>query len=566
MRMGTLIAITAALAACDSNNASFSGTSTTTGANDAGVGGGVSFGGQDDIGEFAAILGSGGIPTTDMLDANGFFNEHYAPPPQTACTSTLCMTPGVAVGKAWLDGSHQAALQLAIDTNIDPTQYPQLPMNLVVVIDHSGSMAEDGKLDNVKAGLHALIDGLGSDDRLAIVQFSDTVQVLAPFGSDSLDRTGLGTIVDGLQAEGGTDILSGLQQGFALDAAALDPSRQSRVILLSDGLATVGTTDDSAILAGADAAIDQGIELTTVGVGTDFDLTLMRGLAEHGTGNFYFLEDAAAATNVFQQELAYFVTPIALDLQVDAVAGTGWTFGEVIGSTLWTGNTQLGSMHIPAAFVAGRTSEAPAPGTGGRRGGGSMLFIALTPTGMNPPDGKVADLTLTYHTPGSTTPITQTVTLAYPNDPTETPDPPYLSAPEMAPRFAMYNMFLGLRAATQLSATPTCAVVALEATQTAATAWNATQEDPDITADLTLVSEFITNLAAVGADTTGEYTSTTCSQQTGYNGGDDGVGVDYPGDDVDTGNNFMCNVGAKPFAIAPIMLAVLAVIRRRRRR
>src|SRR6185312_8495824 len=165
---------------------------------------------------------------------------------------------------------------------------------------------------------------------------------------------------------GGTDILSGLTQGFQLDVAALDPTRQSRVILLSDGLATSGVTDDTQILAGADQFIAKGIGLTTVGGGTDVDVNLMRGLAEHGTGNFYFLEDAAAATNVFMQELAYFVTPIALDLQVDAVAGTGWTFGEVVGSTLWAGSTQLGSMHIPAAFVANRTSAAPAPGTGGR--------------------------------------------------------------------------------------------------------------------------------------------------------------------------------------------------------
>ena len=551
--------VIAVLGAC-SGNSYDSGSSVAEG--DAGGGGGVSFGGQEDIGELAAILGSGGIPTADMLDANGFFNEHYAPPPQTACTNTLCMTPGVAVGKAWLDGSHQAALQLAIDTNIDPTMYPQLPLNLVVVVDHSGSMAEDGKLDNVKVGLHSLIDTLGDNDRLAIVQFDDTVQVLAPFG-DTLDRAGLGTIVDSLEAAGGTDILSGLTQGFQLDVAALDPTRQSRVILLSDGLATSGTTDDNAILAGADSFIDQGIALTTVGVGSDFDLTLMRGLSEHGSGNFYFLEDAAAAMNVFQQELAYFVTPIALDLQVDAVAGTGWTFGEVVGSTLWAGTTQLGSMHIPAAFVASRTGVAPAPGTGGRRGGGSMLFIALTPTGMNPPDGKVADLTMTYQVPGSTAPITQTVTLAYPNDPSETPDPPYLSAPEMAPRFAMYNMFLGLRAALEATGTPTCAAVALEATQAAATTWNATQENPDIAADLTLVSEFITNLAAIGADTTGEYTAQNCAVATDRPG-DDPAG-DYP-DDPQPNYGYACNVGAKPIAFAPIAFVLLAALRRRRRR
>ncbi len=560
MRRFLLLSI---VAACSGNTSP--GANPTTEASDAGTGGGVSFGGQQDIGEFTAILGSGGIPGSDTLDANGFFNEHYAPPPQTGCTNTLCMTPGVAVGKAWLDGSHQAALQLAIDTNVDPTQYPQLPLSLVVVIDHSGSMAEDGKLDNVKVGLHSLIDTLGDNDRLAIVQFDDSVQTLAAFGSDTLDRAGLGTIVDSIEPAGGTDILQGLTQGFQLDVAALDPTRQSRVILMSDGLATSGVTDDTQILAGADQYIAQGIGLTTVGVGSDFDLTLMRGLAEHGSGNFYFLEDAAAAMNVFAQELSYFTTPIALNLQVDAVAGTGWTFGEVVGSTLWAGTTQLGSMHIPAAFVASRTGVAPAPGTGGRRGGGSMLFIALTPTGMNPADGKVADLTLTYTTPGATTPTVQQVTLAYPNDPSETPDPPYLSAPEMAPRFAMYNMFLGLRAATELAATstPTCAAVALEATQAAATAWNQTQENPDIAADLTLVTEFLTNLASVGADTTNEYTASTCASG-GYNGGDDWP--DPIDDQPAPPQGFMCNASGTPmFALVPIALAVLAARRRRKR-
>src|ERR1700684_916330 len=110
MRRFLLLSI---VAAC--SNGSFSPRANpTTEASDAGTGGGVSFGGPPNIREFTPILGSGGIPGSDTLDANGFFNEHYAPPPQTGCTNALCMTPGVAVGKAWLDGTHQAALQLAI--------------------------------------------------------------------------------------------------------------------------------------------------------------------------------------------------------------------------------------------------------------------------------------------------------------------------------------------------------------------------------------------------------------------------------------------------------------------
>src|SRR5207302_4262286 len=155
------------------------------------------------------------------------------------------------------------------------------------------------------------------------------------------------------------------------------------------------------IITMADSYVSRGIGLTTIGVGQEFDVQLMRGLAEHGAGNFYFLEDASAATEVFMQELDYFVSPLALSLHVDAVAGVGWDFGEVVGSTLWQASTRAGTMDIPAVFVASRTSVGPDPGTGGRRGGGSMLFIALHPNAMNDSAGKVADLTLTYRLPGS---------------------------------------------------------------------------------------------------------------------------------------------------------------------
>src|SRR5512138_3578767 len=92
--------------------------------------GNVGFGGQQDIGEFRGILESGGIPGRDTLDANGFFNEHYNEPPKTDCTRVLCMTPGVSVGRDWLTGAHQATLQIAINTNVDPATVTRKPLNL----------------------------------------------------------------------------------------------------------------------------------------------------------------------------------------------------------------------------------------------------------------------------------------------------------------------------------------------------------------------------------------------------------------------------------------------------
>ena len=358
-------------------------------------GGGVSFGGAQDVGEFRGILDRGEIPGPDTLDANGFFNEHFNAPPPASCGALLCAVPGLSVGRDWLTGAHQATLQISVSTTVDPSTYQRLPMNLVVVVDHSGSMASDGRLDKVKAGLHTMIDNLHDEDRLAIVQFDDRVDVLAPLGT-ALDRTAMHAVVNGLQPRGATDIFDGLSTGFQLLGDAPPGERQNRVIFLSDGNATAGDTVQADILAMAASRVKLGIGLTTIGVGNDFDVELMRGLAEQGAGNFYFLEDPSAATEVFTEELDFFMQPLALDIQLSAAAGPGYQLGEVVGSHLWSAGSRNGSMQIPAVFVASRTSQS---GEQGRRGGGSMIFIHLTPIAGN--TGRVADVTLSYRTPGS---------------------------------------------------------------------------------------------------------------------------------------------------------------------
>lgn len=536
-------------AACSSSSASFD--SSAPGA--PGGGGGVSFGGAQDVGEFRGILERGEIPGPDTLDANGFFNEHFNAPAPASCGALLCAVPGLSVGRDWLTGAHQATLQISVSTPVDPSTYHRLPMNLVVVVDHSGSMASDGRLEKVKAGLHTMIDHLLDTDRLAIVEFDDRVDIDAPLGA-ALDRPALHAIVNRLQPRGSTDIFDGLQAGFRLLGDAPASERQNRVIFLSDGNATAGDTSQDHILAMAASRVKLGIGLTTIGVGDDFDVELMRGLAEQGAGNFYFLEDPSAATEVFTEELDFFMQPLALDVQVSAAAGPGYQFGEVVGSHLWSAAARTGSIQIPAVFVASRTSQS---GEQGRRGGGSMIFIHLMPIAGN--TGRVADVTLSYRTPGSAERISQSVTLDYAADPEVTPEQPYLSAPEMTERYAMYNMFLGLRAAT-LSTDPGCAMAVLDATRAGATAWNRSHEDPDLAADLMLVDEYRANLTSyVGAG--GPRAVGSCPT----------AGSPYPpgfpdeprGSDV---RRYACSSGGASGGLPVALVALAACLRRRRRR
>jgi Ca-activated chloride channel family protein len=521
-----------------------------------GSGGGVSFGGAQDVGEFRGILDSGAIPGPDTLDANGFFNEHFNAPAPAGCGALLCAVPGMSVGRDWLTGAHQATLQISVSTPVDPSTYQRLPMNLVVVVDHSGSMASDGRLDKVKAGLHTLIDHLQAGDRLALVEFDDQVDVDAPLGA-TLDRPGLHAIVDRLQPRGATDIFDGLEAGFKLLGDAPASERQNRVIFLSDGNATAGDTSQVDIQAMAAKRVARGIGLTTIGVGSDFDVALMRGLAEQGAGNFYFLEDPSAASEVFSEELDYFMQPIALDVQLTATAGPGYQLGEVVGSHLWSSQPRSGSMQIPAVFVASRTSQS---GGQGRRGGGSMIFIHMTPIAGN--TGRVADVTLSFRTPGSAERISQTVALDYAADPTVTPAEPYLSMPQMAERYAMYNMFLGLRAATQ-SYDGGCAMAVLDATRAGAAGWNRSHEDPDLAADLTLIDQYQANLRAKGAASDARPITACPVAGDPYGPPVGGVPIGVPDDYPHA--RYACSTGGASGGL-PIALVGLALGLRRRRR
>ncbi|MBA3541350.1 MAG: hypothetical protein H0T79_17190, partial [Deltaproteobacteria bacterium] len=302
--------------------------------------------------------------------------------------------------------------------------------------------------------------------------------------------------------------------------------------------------------------VARGIGLTTVGVGQEFDVELMRGLAERGAGNFYFLEDATAATEVFAQELDYFVTPLALDVSLTANAGSGYDFGDAVGTRMWNAGTRGGDMRIPAVFLASRTSQTGEPG---RRGGGSMIFIQLLPNNFG--DGKVADFTLTYRVPGTDELVTQELALVYGGDSTETLETPYLSHPEMAERYAMYNMFLGLRMATQ-SAGLSCARAALLAVRERAVAWNARREvaDPDLAADLQLVELYLANIARTESTSPSDPTALeTC--------GDPYDGYDYVGDEEY--QPMGCASVAAPsglLTLGLVGLAGLVATRRRRRR
>ncbi len=199
-------------------------------------------------------------------------------------------------------GKVSVALTLTGADIVQPEREALQPVDLVIVLDRSGSMSGE-KINDARRAVVQLINQMAADDRMAIVSYSNTVERLSPLvylRGDQRDR--LIRVVRQVFAGGGTNLGGGLQSGIDLFSQTEADNRQRRVILISDGLANQGITSPRALGAMAARATEKNLGVSTVGVGYDFNEVLMTTIADHGSGSYYFLENPAAFAEVFRQE------------------------------------------------------------------------------------------------------------------------------------------------------------------------------------------------------------------------------------------------------------------------
>jgi Ca-activated chloride channel homolog len=184
---------------------------------------------------------------------------------------------------------------------------------LTFVIDTSGSMEREGRLELVKDALARLVDGLREDDTVAIVTFGTDGRILLDPTPASRRREIVGAI-DGLWPGGSTNLEDGLRLGYDLARSSLTENGIDRVVLASDGVANVGLTDPDSILAAIARDAAAGIELVSVGVGMgNFNDALLERLADQGDGFYAYVNDRDEARRLFTEDLTGTLQTVALD-------------------------------------------------------------------------------------------------------------------------------------------------------------------------------------------------------------------------------------------------------------
>jgi len=187
---------------------------------------------------------------------------------------------------------------------------------LTFVIDVSGSMARENRLELVKQSLGLLVEGLGRNDTVGIVVYGSDARVVLP----PTRARDAGTILDAiasLQPEGSTNAEAGLRLGYEMADATLREGGINRVVLASDGVANVGATDAETILARIRAHAASGIQLVTVGFGMgNFNDALLEKLADDGDGFYAYVDDINEARRIFVDDLTGTLQSVALEARV----------------------------------------------------------------------------------------------------------------------------------------------------------------------------------------------------------------------------------------------------------
>lgn len=206
-----------------------------------------------------------------------------------------------------------------------------LPMNLSLVIDRSGSMQGQKIVDARQAAL-SMIDRLRRGDRVSIVSYSDDVRVdVASTVIDGRSRRTIKSAIRRISANGSTFLSGGLEAGIRETRRNLRGDQANRVLLISDGRANRGVTDISALNRIARTATQDGIATTTLGLGADYNEDLMTAVANHGGGNYYFVERSQDLASILDQELDQMMATVAGGATLELSLGDGVTVEEVFG-------------------------------------------------------------------------------------------------------------------------------------------------------------------------------------------------------------------------------------------
>jgi Ca-activated chloride channel family protein len=217
-------------------------------------------------------------------------------------------------------------------------------INLALVVDTSGSMRGEA-IANARQACLAVVDSLKKGDQLTVVTFGSRAEVLVPLTVlDGMNAKDVHKKIRGMTANGTTNMGAGLQLGLNHVQQRMLPNGINRIVLLGDGV----PNDANPVRNVARQAGRAGVSITSLGLGIEYDETLMNLVAQTSGGTFHFIDTPAKVAAVFNEEVSRLERVVAKQGWLELTAGPGVQINSALGLVGgWSGSKyriQLGDL------------------------------------------------------------------------------------------------------------------------------------------------------------------------------------------------------------------------------
>jgi Ca-activated chloride channel family protein len=257
-------------------------------------------------------LTAGYLPTPDEVRieemVNYFPYAYPVPTAEEAFSSTVSVMP-----TPWNAGTRLVTIGIQ---GALPEVAARPPLNLVFLVDTSGSMEDANKLPLLKQSLSVMLSELRPEDQVAIVTYAGSAGlVLAP--TTAADRGVILAALENLSAGGSTAGAEGLELAYQVAEGMLSDGEVSRILLATDGDFNVGVSDPEGLEAYVARKRATGTYLSVLGFGRgNLDDAVMQSLAQNGNGTAAYIDTLSEARKVLVDQLTGALFPIADDVKI----------------------------------------------------------------------------------------------------------------------------------------------------------------------------------------------------------------------------------------------------------
>ena len=314
---------------------------------------GFSVGGAKDANNFYKNIDNNYLPKIDSITYEGVFYDHYFDTrSKQSCKNLFCPDYSTAIRKNIYTDKDEHFITVGLNSNIKKSDFKRKKLNIVVVLDISGSMGsafnqyyyDKGKKINIEESQTSkmkianetivnMIDHLSLHDRLGVVLFDNRSYRAKPLSL--IKTTNISAIKNHIleiKQRGGTNWSAGYKEGLRLfDNLSHDNSYENRIIFITDAMPNRGELAKEKLFGMIKEASSHKIYTSVIGVGVDFNNDLVEYISKTRGANYFSVHSAKEFKKRLNKEFDYLVTPLVFDLKLE-IASSSYSIDSVYGA------------------------------------------------------------------------------------------------------------------------------------------------------------------------------------------------------------------------------------------